>query len=110
MNLYHKNKCFIMSSVSAIMSGVQPGHGLQVVKLGEGPKRYEVDEEALAQILMRPDVRDRPVVVVSVAGAYRGGKSFILDFFLRYLNASVSISLLSMNLIYEPYSDNQDST
>ncbi|CAH0695497.1 unnamed protein product [Spodoptera exigua] len=62
--------------------------GVPVVKLGEGERRYELDEEALRRVLLREDVRGLPVVVVSVAGAYRGGKSFILDFFLRYLNAN----------------------
>ncbi|XP_022821572.1 atlastin-2-like [Spodoptera litura] len=71
--------------------GTQKGgmrEGVQVVKLGEGAQRYELDEEALRRVLLRQDVRGLPVVVVSVAGAYRGGKSFILDFFLRYLKAS----------------------
>ncbi|CAB3241115.1 unnamed protein product [Arctia plantaginis] len=62
--------------------------GLQVVKVSEEPgRRYELDEKALESILLRDDIRNLPVVVVSVAGAFRGGKSFILDFFLRYLKA-----------------------
>lgn len=69
------------------------GRGVQVVTLGSGSERYQVDVEALRDILLRDDVRDRSVVVVSVAGAYRGGKSFILDFFLRYLNAPRSSQL-----------------
>ncbi|KAH9628409.1 hypothetical protein HF086_015939 [Spodoptera exigua] len=69
------------------LGDMECGEGVQVVKLGEGERRYELDEEALRRVLLREDVRGLPVVVVSVAGAYRGGKSFILDFFLRYLNA-----------------------
>ena len=51
---------------------------------------YRLDEEALRGVLLRDDIKDLPVVVVSVAGSYRGGKSFLLDFFLRYLNAPIS--------------------
>ncbi|KAJ8736061.1 hypothetical protein PYW08_006717 [Mythimna loreyi] len=62
--------------------------GVPVVRLGSGEgARYELDEAALRRVLLRSDARDLPAVVVSVAGAYRGGKSFILDFFLRYLTA-----------------------
>ncbi|CAH0695498.1 unnamed protein product [Spodoptera exigua] len=66
---------------------MERGVTVQVVKLGKGEGRYELDEEALRRVLLREDVRGLPVVVVSVAGAYRGGKSFILNFFLRYLKA-----------------------
>ncbi|CAH0592822.1 unnamed protein product [Chrysodeixis includens] len=76
--------------MSSVPNGSPVGHGVQVVTLGSGKQHYQVDVEALRSILLRDDVRDRSVVVVSVAGAYRGGKSFILDFFLRYLNASRS--------------------
>ena len=48
---------------------------------------YELNEELLKNILLNDDVKDRNVVIVSVAGAMKRGKSFILDFFLRYLNA-----------------------
>ncbi|CAG5121976.1 unnamed protein product, partial [Candidula unifasciata] len=49
---------------------------------------FELDEEALEKVLLRPDVRDKKVSIVSVAGSFRKGKSFLLDFFLRYLSAN----------------------
>lgn len=47
----------------------------------------ELDEAALADILLAPRVRDKPVAIVSVAGAFRMGKSFLLGFFLRYMRS-----------------------
>lgn len=46
--------------------------------------------DALEPILNAESIRDRHVVVVSVAGALRQGKSFLLNFYLQYLNAQVS--------------------
>ncbi|XP_059480337.1 atlastin isoform X2 [Neocloeon triangulifer] len=59
---------------------------VQVV-LAKEDHTFELDEQALEDILMQDHVKDRHVVVVSVAGAFRKGKSFLLDFFLRYMNA-----------------------
>ena len=42
------------------------------------------------EILLSDEVRDKKVVVLSVAGAFRKGKSFLLDFLLRYLDRTVS--------------------
>lgn len=50
---------------------------------------FELDEEALNEILLSEEVRDKKVVVISVAGAFRKGKSFLLDFIIRYLDEQV---------------------
>lgn len=54
---------------------------------------FDLDEKALEEILLNEAVRDKKVVVVSVAGAFRKGKSFLLDFFLRYLDRQVSCQI-----------------
>ncbi|CAH2327880.1 atlastin-1 isoform X1 [Pelobates cultripes] len=46
---------------------------------------FELDEAALNRILLCEAVRDKEVVAVSVAGAFRKGKSFLMDFMLRYM-------------------------
>ncbi|VEL27343.1 unnamed protein product [Protopolystoma xenopodis] len=60
------------------------GIPLQVVV--ENKNSFSLNEEALKSILLRDDVKDMKAVVVSIAGAFRRGKSFMLDFFLRYLS------------------------
>lgn len=64
------------------------GRPVQIVQ-AHADHTFELDEEALAEILLQDDIKDRSVVVVSVAGAFRKGKSFLLDFFLRYMNSKV---------------------
>ncbi|XP_023244700.1 atlastin-1-like [Centruroides sculpturatus] len=52
--------------------------------------KFELDENALKLILLRENVKDCPVEVISVSGAFRKGKSFLLNFILRYLQAKGS--------------------
>lgn len=42
------------------------------------------------QILNNNEIRDRHVVVISIAGVARMGKSFLLNFLLEYLRAQVN--------------------
>uniref|UniRef100_A0A023EUV9 Putative guanylate-binding protein n=1 Tax=Aedes albopictus TaxID=7160 RepID=A0A023EUV9_AEDAL len=58
---------------------------VQVVETGGEEHTFTLNEDALNEILLQDNVRDRTVVVISVAGAFRKGKSFLLDFFLRYM-------------------------
>ncbi|CAG2113126.1 unnamed protein product, partial [Medioppia subpectinata] len=83
-----------------------PGAPIQVLKVSaEG--RFELNLEALSAILLRDSIRDKPVVVVSIAGDFHSGhihiiiiciqlnrpfraligKSFMLNIFLRYLQS-----------------------
>lgn len=54
---------------------------------------FELDEAALNRILLSEAVRDKEVVAVSVAGAFRKGKSFLMDFMLRYMYNKVRLPL-----------------
>ncbi|XP_078001092.1 atlastin-2-like [Glandiceps talaboti] len=62
------------------------GSAVPIVISNADEHTFELDEEALEKILLRDNIRDKRVIVVSVAGAFRKGKSFLLDFFLRYLH------------------------
>lgn len=55
---------------------------------------YTLNEELLIKVLNNPEIRNRKIAVISVAGAFRKGKSFLLGFFLRYLYAQVCSLLI----------------
>uniref|UniRef100_A0A8B9L7V5 Atlastin GTPase 2 n=1 Tax=Astyanax mexicanus TaxID=7994 RepID=A0A8B9L7V5_ASTMX len=66
-----------------VAEGARP---IQIVLANQEDHMFELDASALEKILMQEHVRDLNVVVVSVAGAFRKGKSFLLDFMLRYMH------------------------
>ncbi|XP_030073757.1 atlastin-3 [Microcaecilia unicolor] len=66
------------------MSNSKPGP-VQIVEVHKEEHSFELDEQALQRVLLQDHVRDLDAVVVSVAGAFRKGKSFLLDFMLRYM-------------------------
>lgn len=64
-------------SPEAIQIFVPVNHTLQL----------EINE--LKRLLKAENIKDRYVVVVSIAGKCRQGKSFLLNLLIRYLNAKV---------------------
>ena len=74
-----------------IVMGAEP---VQIVATNEDEHSFSLNEDRLEEILISDErIRDKKVVVISVAGAFRKGKSFLLDFFLRYLDRKVRCSL-----------------
>eukprot|EP00049_Salpingoeca_infusionum_P017858 m.354666 g.354666 ORF g.354666 m.354666 type:complete len:641 (-) comp17076_c0_seq1:246-2168(-) len=49
---------------------------------------FELHQEELTRILTSYECRDLPVVVISIAGKFRTGKSFLLNFVINELSAS----------------------
>ena len=66
-------------------SSFDSGHPVQIVTVDPESREFVLDEEALSSILLSSDCKDRAVSVVSIAGDFRKGKSFLLNFLLRYL-------------------------
>lgn len=66
-----------------------PKLSVQAVTKNVKTNQFELSFDELAAILLQKDVKDREIVVVSIAGAFRKGKSFLLNFFLKYLNERV---------------------
>ncbi|XP_064468147.1 atlastin-2-like isoform X3 [Ornithodoros turicata] len=66
---------------SALDSGAYP----VIVRPSHNPDCFELRNDNLERLLTNPDVADLPVVVLSVAGGFRLGKSFLLGFCIRYL-------------------------
>ncbi|XP_063691875.1 atlastin-1-like isoform X1 [Bolinopsis microptera] len=72
------------SSESDTFEVIDTNGPVQIIR-DNGDHTFTLCENDLATILMAKNLKDTPVVVVSVAGAFRKGKSFLLDFILRYL-------------------------
>ena len=49
--------------------------------------RLELQQETLRRVLLADDVRDQPVIPVAMTGAFRRGKSFLLNVLMRYLQS-----------------------
>uniref|UniRef100_A0A672QP49 Atlastin-2-like n=1 Tax=Sinocyclocheilus grahami TaxID=75366 RepID=A0A672QP49_SINGR len=77
------NLSISLNSPGPVPEGARP---IQIVIANEDDHKFELDATALEKILMQEHLKDLNVVVVSVAGAFRKGKSFLLDFMLRYMH------------------------
>ncbi|CAK8691424.1 unnamed protein product [Clavelina lepadiformis] len=50
---------------------------------------YEMDKVLLMNLVEREEVKNNPVVIISVAGAKREGKSFLLSLLVKYLESDM---------------------
>ncbi|XP_037288779.2 atlastin-1 [Rhipicephalus microplus] len=65
------------------MASYQRRRSVQILKINDDG--WQLEHEELQRILLDERVKDKPVVVISIAGACRQGKSFLMNFFLRYM-------------------------
>lgn len=71
---------------------------VQIVRTDEETGEFSLSIETLERLLLQEDVRDREVVVIAIAGGFRKGKSFLLNFFLKHLNEHVINYKISIEL------------
>uniref|UniRef100_A0A224YK08 Atlastin 2 n=1 Tax=Rhipicephalus zambeziensis TaxID=60191 RepID=A0A224YK08_9ACAR len=62
------------------------GKQVEIVSIGQD-HTVQLNREELERILLAPNVKDKPVAVVSIMGTFRQGKSFLMNFLLRYLRS-----------------------
>jgi hypothetical protein len=65
----------------------------------DAEKKIIMHENALREVLLHPDIADRKVAIISILGAFREGKSFLLNYMLRYLYGKVSATLFVIKLL-----------
>ncbi|XP_070508822.1 atlastin-1-like [Chironomus tepperi] len=62
------------------------GEAKNAIKFSNNQINFEEDE--IGKILLHPDVKDREVVIFAIVGSYRRGKSFFMDYCLRFMYAN----------------------
>ena len=74
-----------------------PGEAMPIICFGKAnsKEKFEFSEKKFWTLLNDKQVVDRKISIISVVGAFRKGKSFLLDYFLRYLYANVSCDFIS---------------
>ncbi|KAL7017428.1 hypothetical protein ACKWTF_010373 [Chironomus riparius] len=74
---------------------------VQLLQLATGnDSTITLNEEVVKNLFLNSKLKDRKVVVLSIVGAFRKGKSFLMNYLLRYLYALYP-SLTSTELINE---------
>lgn len=63
------------------------GSAVPIIKLGVNSNKFEIDKNALNSILSKASDENCEISVISIAGAFRQGKSFLLNFFIHFLDS-----------------------
>ncbi|KAH6942059.1 hypothetical protein HPB50_027514 [Hyalomma asiaticum] len=68
------------------MASSQQGKAVRILSINDDYS-WQLEEDDLGRILLQDSIKDKPVMVVSIAGAYRKGKSYLMNFFIRYMRS-----------------------
>lgn len=74
-------------------------HPVQLLNINGNDGELQFNQNTVNDLFMNPKIVERNIVVFSIVGAFRKGKSFLLNYVLRYLYSNVSKSLI-LNIIY----------
>lgn len=66
-------------------------HPVQLLNINVNDGELQFNQNTVNDLFMNPKLIDRNVVVFSIVGAFRKGKSFLLNYVLRYLYSNVSL-------------------
>jgi hypothetical protein len=70
------------------------GSPITLIKFRNGKPLVDDEEfKKLKDLFTKPELCNRKIVVLSIVGVFRSGKSFFLDFILRFLYARVDHTL-----------------
>ncbi|XP_045453223.1 atlastin-like [Melitaea cinxia] len=83
------------------MTVLSTGRGIQVL-IPSADHTFKLNVQALEKLLLSDEVKDLPAVVISVAGAFRKGKSFLLSFILRYLHQRYNLKVTGGDWLGSP--------
>jgi len=56
-----------------------------IIRDSEDKHKFRLNDEGLRKILLEKSIKDLPIAVLSVAGAFRKGKSFLINLFMNHL-------------------------
>lgn len=73
--------------MNSLLADTASSHPVKVISVENHIFQLHADE--LKLIFENDNIKDHYVMVLSIAGAFQKGKSFLLNIFLRYLEAKV---------------------
>lgn len=76
-----------MGIINSLFADSESSHPVKVISVENHVFQLNADE--LKLIFENDNIKDHYVMVLSVAGVFQKGKSFLLNIFLRYLEAQV---------------------
>lgn len=65
------------------------GQSVSILDFDNETGKVIANKEDIDRLFLRDEVKNRKIVVLSIIGAFRKGKSFFLDYVLRYMYANV---------------------